>query len=170
MALHLYDVIADQAKGLPVEILLLLDNKQRSIGKKREALVKVAQGEYLAFVDDDDDVAEGYIGEILEAIENRPDVVVFDSLCTLGDGPHVRVRHGLEFENEQYNPEGFTRKPWHIHAWRREIAQAHTFPDISYGEDWGWVQKILTEPRTQARAGTAPLYHYRYSSQVSEAA
>ena len=43
MALALYDSIAAQAEGLPAEILLLLDNKQRSIGKKREALVRLAQ-------------------------------------------------------------------------------------------------------------------------------
>lgn len=170
MALALYDSIAAQAEGLPVEILLLLDNKQRSIGKKREALVQIARGDYLVFVDDDDTVADSYVEQIVRAIEARPDVVVFDSLCTLNDGPTVRVRHGLELENQQYNPDGFTRKPWHVHPWRRELVQGFSFPDTNVGEDWGWCEQFVTQARTQARTedGQA-LYHYRFNQLITEA-
>ena len=133
MALALYDRIEAQAKALPVEILLLLDNKQRSIGKKREALVKLAQGQYVAFVDDDDSVHAEYVQSIVHAAESKADVIVFDSVCQINGGPLALVRHGLEFENQQYNPAGFTRKPWHIHAWRREFVLPYSFPDVSYG-------------------------------------
>lgn len=170
MALALYDSIAAQVEGMPVEILLLLDNKQRSIGKKREALVKLAQGDYVAFVDDDDRVSSAYIGLVLEGIEQGPDVVTFDSWCELNGGPKAKVLHGLEFDNEQYNPAGFRRKPWHIHAWRREFVLPYSFPDVSYGEDWGWCSQFVEKARTQAHVGTDPLYLYRYNSAVSEAA
>ena len=43
-----------------VEILLLFDNKKRSIGKKREAILELAQGDYFWMVDDDDGIFEVY--------------------------------------------------------------------------------------------------------------
>lgn len=44
-----------------VEILTLIDNKVRSIGKKRQNLIDIAEGEYIAFIDDDDRVSDNYI-------------------------------------------------------------------------------------------------------------
>jgi glycosyltransferase involved in cell wall biosynthesis len=36
---------------------VLFDNRARSIGAKRQALADIARGKYIAFCDDDDDVA-----------------------------------------------------------------------------------------------------------------
>lgn len=168
MALALYDRIAKQAEGLPVEILLLLDNKRRSIGLKRDALVRLAQGEYLTFVDDDDAVADEYVESILDA-SHGADVVTFDSWCQINGGPQVRVRHGVKLENQQYNPGGFTRRAWHIHAWRREFVLPYSFPDISNGEDWGWCRQFIDKVQTEEHVAL-PLYFYRYNGGVSEAA
>lgn len=168
MALSLFDRISAQINGAPVEVLLLLDNKQRTIGRKRQALLDIAQGDYVAFVDDDDTVADSYVPLILSAACASPDVIVFDSLCQINGDSSALVRHGLEFENQQFNPAGFTRTPWHIHPWRREIAQRHKFPDISYGEDWGWCQHLVAEAKTQMRV-CAPLYTYRFDIFVTEA-
>ena len=41
-----------------IEHLVLLDNRMRSIGAKRQALVDIARGDFIAFVDDDDDISE----------------------------------------------------------------------------------------------------------------
>ena len=56
--------VADQR----VEVLLLFDNKRRSVGEKRQALLDIARGEYVTFIDDDDLVAPGYVSEILSVI------------------------------------------------------------------------------------------------------
>jgi len=40
---------------------MFMDNKMRTIGHKRANLVADALGEYLAFVDDDDDVPAYYV-------------------------------------------------------------------------------------------------------------
>jgi hypothetical protein len=155
---------------MPVEILMLTDNKQRSIGAKRQALLDIARGTYVGFVDDDDTVSENYVEAIARtANESAPDVIVFDSFCVIGDGPAVLCRHDLHNANEEYNPAGFCRKPWHIHYWRREIAQAARFPDLSYGEDWPWCEQMLRHAKTQARASEKPLYTYHFDPAVSEA-
>jgi hypothetical protein len=59
--------IERQIGGQAVEHLILSDNRKRSIGAKRQALLDIARGQYIAFVDDDDDIADGYVEELLAA-------------------------------------------------------------------------------------------------------
>lgn len=58
-----------------VEILANVDNRTKSVGMKRNELVKEAQGQYVCFIDDDDEIAPNYIPKIMDAIETSPDVV-----------------------------------------------------------------------------------------------
>jgi hypothetical protein len=165
----LYEKLMMQARSHDVEILLLTDNKRRTVGAKRQALVDIARGDYLAFVDDDDDVLDGYIDKIVKKACAWPgEVIVFPSLCTLNGGPTVRIDHSRHYENEQYNPAGFKRKPWHIHAWCKQLAKAARFPDVTGYEDWPWCEQMLPHVKTEALASTAPLYHYRFDSRTSE--
>src|SRR6478736_2156247 len=50
---------------MPVEIIIDKDNKEVSIGAKRQRLLERAMGEYVVFIDDDDLVSETYIQDIL---------------------------------------------------------------------------------------------------------
>lgn len=171
MALKLYAQLQKQVDAYydwPVEILLLLDNKKRTIGKKREALVQVARGDYVAFVDDDDWVDDNYMSKIVPATLRGADVIVFDTLSSINGSTQVRCQHSLAYDNEEFSQEGFKRKPWQMHAWRRTIAQAHEFPDLQYGEDWGWCSQLCAEAKTEVRVEGA-LYHYRYNDSVTEA-
>lgn len=169
----LFGVLTGQAELLSreqdLEVLVLLDNKRRSTGLKRQALLSIARGRYVAFVDDDDMTHPAYIGNVLRQVEKDADVIVFDSQCRINDGALVHVRHDLAFPNEEYNPAGFRRSPWHIHAWRRELAQSAQYPDLMYGEDVEWLMQVLPRAKTQARVSTlSPLYIYQFSSASTE--
>ena len=60
-----------------VEILVMLDNKSFHIYEKRNELLNMARGEYLCFLDDDDNVADNYIPSILDVLDNEtPDVIL----------------------------------------------------------------------------------------------
>lgn len=169
MAQILFADLEQQARGLPVEILMLCDNKARSIGAKRQALVDIAGGDYLGFVDDDDTVSDDYVEKIVKAAHQRPDVIVFDSLCVLGERAPALCRHDISFPNEQYSPDGFRRKPWHIHHWRRDITSLARFQDANYGEDWPWCEQMLRHVSRQVRASDTPLYTYLWNAAVTEA-
>jgi hypothetical protein len=62
-------------EGKDIEILLFLDNKKRTVGGKRDALVQMSRGKYFMFVDDDDDLVS--IDEIYQATFQDVDVITF---------------------------------------------------------------------------------------------
>jgi glycosyltransferase involved in cell wall biosynthesis len=51
-----------------VEMMLLPDDGQRTIGEKRNALIEAAIGDYVAFIDDDDMISDDYIDQVMTAL------------------------------------------------------------------------------------------------------
>ncbi len=78
-AIKLYNEILAMCEGLDIEVLMLTDNKKRTIGEKREALKNLSKGKYFMFVDDDDSLLS--IKEIYEATEKDVDVITFWQVC-----------------------------------------------------------------------------------------
>jgi glycosyltransferase involved in cell wall biosynthesis len=170
----LYARLEAQVKecGQPVEILVCMDNKARSIGLKRQALLDIARGRFVAFCDDDDEVTSSYIESLTWAIRVHPetDVVTFHQTSIL-DGKAVEIHFGLHYRNEEVQIPGpgvFKRQPWHVCAWRRDIAQRCVFPDASYGEDWYWAAQCNKLARHEVNIEKV-LHVYRWSPSVTEA-
>jgi glycosyltransferase involved in cell wall biosynthesis len=157
-----------QADGLPVEILYLLDNKKRSVGYKRQALLDIAKGDYVSYVDDDDDVADNYVSAILEGAKFGSDVVTFDQ-CADINGAVGLIRFGLGQPNEAFKPGGIAlRGAWHVCAWKRSIAQTAKFPDLMDGEDWRWAEQLCLKATTSTHVD-AVIHLYRFRSATTEA-
>lgn len=122
----------------PVEHLIFSDNRARTIGAKRQALVDIARGEYIAFVDDDDDISDDYVASILEAIKAEPDCVTFKQRA-IYNGLESTVTFHLGGGDGPFVPGGnTTRDAWHICAWRREVVADCVFSESNYGEDRTW--------------------------------
>ena len=169
-----WDMIAGIVGDKDVEILAFTDNKKRSIGLKRDALVQMAHGEYLAFVDDDDEVYPCYVEEMLKGIESGSDVISIRQHATIERGNKFRVDFGVSNPNEEARQVNdvwvdVMRKPFHTCAWKTEIAKRHHFPDASYGEDWHWCKRVLEDVKTEHKI-MKPLLCYHWSETVTEAA
>lgn len=160
--------IQEQIGGLPVEHLCLMDNKRRTIGEKRDDLLRLANGEYIAFVDDDDAILPGYVDEILKAIEQGPDVITFEQHAYF-DGTlfHVTFGHGKP-NNELVTDVINQRAAWHVCAWKRTVALRSRFPWINYGEDWAFCEPLNALTLTETHIAK-PLHEYHYRSEVTEA-
>ncbi len=175
MAQSLVRSLEAQIGDLPVEFIVLTDNKVKSIGAKREALVQMCSGKMAAFCDDDDVVSPDYCKEIVSAIEQNGEVdtIVFTQHCCL-DQKKFSVRFGLEYpvpEQAQIMYDGefkdITRPPWTCCPWRTSLAKKYHFEDQGFSEDWNWIQLLLKEARTQTRIDKV-LHTYRYNSATSE--
>lgn len=166
-AQQLYNDISVMSEGLDIEILILTDNKTRSIGAKREALKNISKGKYFLFVDDDDSLYS--IKEIYEACKKDVDVITFKVKCQNSDGSTFIVTCGLGNEIEHKSENGkyvdMKRPPFLQAVWNSKY-RSITFPDFMYGEDWGFVKQIqaVTEEHIPA-----VLMGYNFDPKTSEA-
>ena len=171
---ELIPTLAAQIGNLPVELLVLTDNRKRSTGLKRQALLDVAQGRYVTHLDDDDMVSGDYISEILAAIAMpEVDVIVFNQQSTWNGQNPFTVKCGLEFENEGVHKDAedklwqnIHRKPWHWCVWNSKIAKAAKFPDGYIDDDWFWLKQAIALAKTQHRIDKI-LHFYQHNSQTS---
>jgi hypothetical protein len=127
-------------QGFHLEHLVLFDNRSMTIGEKRQALLDSARGDYVAFVDDDDDVSDDYVASLAAGMRTGVDVVTFLQKAVInGEVGHVdfRVSH---LADEPWRA-GTTakRRPWHVCAWKRDLVKDCRFLFCNYGEDAAWV-------------------------------
>lgn len=159
-----------------VEILWLGDNFTNSVGEKRNKLLKQAQGEYVAFVDDDDKLSPDYLVKILEATQNNPPVITFlvqwyysgkkDRMQVYSTAVKQRV---LDPELRRvFNQSVIVTPPNHLCAWRRELALAVPYLNKNKGEDHAWSEQMAVKfPELNAYHIPEVLYHYYYDKAVT---
>ena len=165
----LCDELARQIGRLAVEHLTLLDNKRRSVGEKRDALLRAARGAYVAFVDDDDWISPDYVAELVKAAREGPDVITFNQHCTV-NAVKFEVQFKLGNPNEAPNGVGtIKRNAWHVCAWRRTLAIQSRFPASNYGEDWAFAAPLCALPGLREVHIPKVLHYYRHSSETTEA-
>lgn len=151
-----------------VEVLVETDEGTQSVGEKRNALLRRARGEYVSFVDDDDEVPEYYVERILAAVaKSRPDVIGFSGLLRLSDGK-AEFRHSLRYGGWYTGTDGiFYRTPNHLNPVRREWATAVMFLDSRFGEDADYAARIRPYLNSEVYVG-GPMYYYNCPNQTMD--
>ena len=174
----LTEKIAEQIGDLPVEHLVFLDNRKRTIGAKRDALLRIARGTFIAYVDDDDTVSPDYVASLVDAIKTAitppfsqtasVDVITFAQFARINEA-QAKIVFGLRQENQPFIPDTeVLRAAWHVCAWRRSVAILSHFPESNYGEDWAFA-----EPLNRIAAASIHLdkvlHYYRFNSATTAA-
>lgn len=169
MSLALYDRVLEMIGDKDAECLLIFDNKKRSIGAKREAAKNMAQGKFFLFCDSDDNLLD--IEEIYVACEQDVDVIDFKAECSNADGSTFIVTQRLSNEVEHNTQNGIyldcNRPPFPNCAWNARFKDVN-FPDISFGEDWIWVEECLKTAKTEFFIDKV-LFKYNFSPTGTEA-
>ncbi len=152
-----------QAEGKPVEIVVACDNKEISIGAKRQQLLERATGDYVAFIDDDDWVADSYVDRILTALESKPDCVGFLIDCTNNGGPVRKAIASMRYPRWMEGKDGYAhnRSCYHKTPHLRSIALKVGFPDLRYGEDRPYSEGLMRHVKREEFIDAA-LYTYRF--------
>lgn len=151
-----------------VEILALIDNKTIMLGTKRNNLIDISKGDYLAFVDDDDRIADDYLLSLFLATETDPDVITFIASVSLNGEPPKPCHYSSTYEADYNEPGSYHRLPNHIMCVRRELAETIRFKPILYGEDSDYSKRLKPLINTEFHIGKT-LYFYDYNIETTEA-
>ena len=164
------DNLSKQAEGKPVEVLWLGDNYQRTVGAKRNALIDLSQGEYFAFVDDDDIVVEDYVDTILTGIADSTSTVFCFGAYRHHNGRKDReVKYGCEFKQDRNSVDAYYRLPNHLMCWKKEAIKSIRFEELNYGEDSAWAVKLYNSGLIKKQTRTKKvLYHYYFNENSTE--
>jgi len=163
-ALHAH--VLRQAQGKPVEVIVACDNKEISIGKKRQNLLEAATGEHVVYVDDDDWIADDYVDSILAALSTNPDCVGFKIECHMNGGRPQLASASLKYKQWDDNKDGFrfVRSPYQKTPVRRSIALLVGFPDLRYAEDKVYSAGLVRHLKTEVFINKV-LYIYRFRAE-----
>ncbi|ASD53408.1 glycosyltransferase [Mycobacterium phage Lucky2013] len=173
LATRLQAQIWDQYRQLPrtererVEIIVLTDNKKRPIGDKRNQMLALAQGEYVAFVDDDDVLEDTYLRSLLLSTAFGADVITFQVSVTINGGPAKKCIYSKDFAQDANFPTRYERLPNHLMCVKRDLALSVGFPEVNCGEDSSYAKALHPLLKTE-HAIDRVLYHYVYSDESTE--
>ena len=145
-----------------IELVRFCDNRERTTGAKRNNLIEKAQGEYISFVDDDDDVADDYIHLLYQGILQGKDCMSLTGVLTTNGANPQRFVHSLEFKEYAKRNGVYYRPPNHLNVIKRELVKNFKFPEKSFSEDYDWSMAICKAGVLKTEVEIAkPLYYYR---------
>jgi len=156
-----------QRLGLPVQLLVLKDNYEATIGEKRNRLVESSIGEYIAFIDSDDFISPDYIQTLLTGIETNPDCISLRGEITIDGGKPEIFEHSITHDKWETTTGAikYLRNPNHLNCIKRSIAIQVKFPEISHGEDSAWSKELHEKGLLKSEYYTDKiLYYYRYKT------
>lgn len=158
--------ILNPQKTDEVEILINNDNGEKTTGEKRNELLDIANGDYIAFVDDDDIVSKDYVKKILQATKTNPDVIGIHLLHKEDNVLRGLTYHSLKYDHWWDEPSptnpgltNYYRNPNHLNPVKREYALKARFPEINVGEDRSYSQNLLQYLKTEENI-ESPIYEY----------
>lgn len=133
-----------------------------NVGIKRNRLLRQSTGEYIVFVDSDDEIASNYVSLILEACKSGADCIGISGIITTNGHDKRQWHISKEYGKWFTGPDGvYYRTPNHISPVKRELALQAGFPEIPFGEDAEYSRRLLPLLKTEVKI-EQNIYHYKY--------
>lgn len=168
---NLVAYLADQIKrnGLEkeVEILVEVDNREMSIGEKRERLYKRARGKFAVQIDDDDYIPENYVEMVALATLADVDCIGYLEEVVF-QGRVLTAKHSMEYEKWETLPRQiggvhFRRTPFCKTPIRTFLCQQAGVPHIRFNEDEQFANRVRPLLKSQIFLNA---YMYRYEMPI----
>jgi hypothetical protein len=152
----------------PISVLYAVDNKEMTIGEKREWLYHNSPGQYSWQIDDDDTIPLGAISKILYNITKHPDCITFMEYCTI-NGSVFSSNHSLKYQDWGEHQDGFdyVRTPFFKSVIKTEIAKSVPVPHIRFGEDHQWARLLKPCLNNEIHIDEY-LYYYQHNSKPED--
>lgn len=152
------------APEIRLDICIDFDNRESPIGAKRQRLLEKAQGKYLCFIDDDDDITDAYVEDVLGMIRGG-----FHTMRLYGNMSGYTFVHTLDMKLTDPmatldEPAIFQRPPNHLNPMLSDVAKLIRFKNAVYGEDLDWSISLISSKFLQTQYTSDPKrIHYIYN-------
>jgi hypothetical protein len=150
---------AAEAQQGRVEIIVAVNDGVPALGEIRQALLLAAAGEYVSFVDDDDQVAADFIPAILAELPG-PDCVGFEVAWYEAGVRQVPCYCSIRYPAWRNDERALYRNLTHVQPVRAALARAGDFR-ASWPEDQAWVARVAPLLATETYLDRV-MYHYRH--------
>lgn len=144
-------------------VQLLYDLSNDVIGVKRQRLLDNSKGEYIVFVDDDDDISDNYVKAILDAVKSKPDCIGIKGIMTTDGLLEKEWEISKDYQHWNEKNGVYYRHTNHISPVKREIALSVGFPAKNHGEDYDYSMGLKGKLKTEVCI-EGKIYHYKYVS------
>lgn len=125
-----------------VQVTAYWNNGREPLGSYRQQLVEWSQGEYVSFVDDDDELPDYHVRRVVEALESRPDYVGWRIQAYVDDLKLKPTFHSLRYSEWSEDLNGYYRDVSHLNPVRRELALLADFRRGDPPEDVSWASQL----------------------------
>jgi glycosyltransferase involved in cell wall biosynthesis len=144
------------------EILINADSRLKTIGQKRNELVKSATGEYVVFIDDDDSISYDYLTHLFAGINLGVDHVGIMGIYNPDNGISKPFKCSNKYAWIEQDGV-YLRGAQHICCIKKDIAEMVKYPEINFGEDAIYSQLIKQFIDTEYLINST-IYEYKYRS------
>jgi len=154
----------------PVQVIVIKDNKEHSIGEKRQYAVDSCTTKYMNFIDDDDMISTNYVEYILAHLKRDVYGVGFKGIITTNSKHPLEFVHraGLKWSDKPERYDGAVRylRPLnHLNPIMTSIAKEIGYKSISMGEDYDYALRLAESGLVKDKTFIDQfLYYYQYRS------
>jgi len=149
---ELYNELKKQSEpfGNLIEIIYLRDNRQLTIGAKRQKLVDMSKGKYVVMWDDDDWIHPSGIEMIMKGIESDADVISYNYSADIGIDEETNCdrKISIEYTNKLIDNILYV-KPDCKNPTKRELINKIKFRDISWSEEFFFKMDLAPYLKTE---------------------
>jgi hypothetical protein len=147
-----------EAAAGAVAVEALWNHGERPVGQVRQDLLDSATGQYVNFIDDDDEIPAYYVERVLPLLDGV-DYVGWRMQADIGGFLLAPTLHSLRFSGWSQDQAGYYRDISHLNPVRRELTEGTRFFG-SWAEDYSWVVQLRGKLKTEHYIEDC-MYYYR---------
>lgn len=159
-----HQIVRERLKDV-IEVKELKDNKQLSIGTKRQRLYEMSDAVYSVQIDDDDWLHADFCKLVIKAITETPDCITYKEHCII-DGKTYFSNFSLNYSDWATFKTGritYARTPFFKTPIKTDICLRVGVNDMRFGEDHDFAKRIKPLLKTEVHIDEF-MYLYRHVS------
>jgi glycosyltransferase involved in cell wall biosynthesis len=161
---ELKEFIEKQINGnKDIEIISIYDNKEMTLGMKRQKMYELCKGKYAWQIDDDDWLHDNAIDLIMSEIDKNMDCITFKELCQYDNQQNKTSNFSLKYKEWANDTDGYNhvRTPFLKCVIKTKLCLKAGVKDIRYAEDHQFAKDIYPLLKNEVHIDEF-IYIYRY--------